>query len=130
MSTPRQIEFDDIRKGDHIEARWSAEGLNFTHRGVAHHRNPYFWYTEEGGRLANGGDERWTYYLHHRPDPTEPEGLGAVVRTAEGIEYVSVNRTPGTPRWVDAMIDDEHGERWALKWDDLEFDRDSIEVAS
>lgn len=123
-----EIAFENIREGDDIEVQWRLGDTLETRRGVAHEKSGNSWLTKDGLTLVTLLGNHVRILLHHRPAPAEPEGLGAIVRTAEGIEFVSVNRTPGTRRWVDAMIDDEHGERWALKWDDLEFDRDGIGV--
>lgn len=123
-----EIKFDDIRKGDGIEVVWVSGDRMDIIRGTAYHKDAGGWWKTPQGEVLVTPNDGGTILLRHRPVLPEPEGLGAIVRTAEGIEFVSVNRTPGTRRWVDAMIDDEHGERWALKWDDLEFDRDGIGV--
>ena len=121
MSTPREIAFEDIRKGDDIEARWTLDGLRFTRRGVAHHRNPLCWYTEEGGRLANS-DGDWTHYLHSRPAPAEPKGLGAIVRAVVGGNEWYFHRIgTGERPWINVA------RNWHAWYD---FDPDSIEVLS
>lgn len=132
MSTPRQIEFEDIRKGDYIEVAWERNDRTDTSRGTAHRKAADGWWRTRGGQLLAGPvfTENRTITLLHRPAPAEPEGLGAVVRTSEGNEYVSVNRQPGTPRWVEAMTDDVFGERWPIRWVEFDLDLDSIEVLS
>lgn len=131
MSTPRQIELDDIRKGDYIEVVWERNDRTDTWRGIAVRKDDNGWWRTLGGQLLVGPVlvEDRTITLLHRPAPAEPEGLGAVVRTAEGIEYVSVNRKPGTPRWVDAGVHDTSGRR-ALKWAELTRCTTAIEVLS
>lgn len=126
---PREIAFDDIRKGDDVEVVWERDDRTDTSRGIADHKDADGWWRTRGGQLLAGPlpAANRTILLHHRPAPAEPEGLGAVVRTEEGIEYVSVNRKPGTPRWVDSEAHDRR-ECWALMW--VEFDLDSIEVLS
>lgn len=124
--TPREIAFDDIRKGDDIEVQWRMGDALETRRGVAHEWGGDFWGTRGGRVLVDRLDRLDRILLHHRPVSAEPEGLGATMRS-EGIEYVSVNRKPGTPRWVDAGLH-EGGTPWAVRWD--EFDPDSIEVLS
>ena len=102
MSTqePREIAFEDICKGDDIESRSTANGTAFTRRGIAHAFTGNTWITEEGGTVASGyrGDA-WAHYLHPRPVPAEPKGLGAVVRARarESGEIGLFVRTPSLP---------------------------------
>lgn len=121
--TPREIAFEDITKGDDIEARWERNGVSAAYRGIAHHRTYGNWYTEAGGLVAHEHEEGdgWQYYLHSRPAPEEPKGLGAVVWT--GSMHVA--------RWAegpDAIYPwlSRGGDMYA--WSD--FDPDTIEVLS
>jgi hypothetical protein len=123
-----EIKFDDIRKGDYIEVVWERNDRTDTSRGIAARKDDNGWWKTPQGEVLVTRNDDGTILLRHRPVLPEPDGLGAIVRTSEGIEYVSVNRQPGTPRWVEAMADDVFGERWPIRWDDLVFDFDSIEV--
>lgn len=128
---PREIAFDAIRKGDDIEVVWERDDRTDTMRGIADYQDPAGWWRTSQGRVLAGPipAANRAIRLHHRPDLSEPEGLGAVIRTDVGIEYVSVNRQPGTPRWVVAMIADrDRVERWAIRW--AEFDLDRVDVLS
>lgn len=125
--TPREIAFEDIKKGDDIEVQYAEDGVTFTRRGIAHERGERNWYTEAEGLLA-GDYDGWTYYLLHRPVTAEPKGLGAVVRarvyrsTFDRTLARTLVRTAGRNLlWVD-----EKGSLW--HWDD--FDPESIEVLS
>lgn len=126
---PRQIAFDDIRKGDLIRLEYpTASGIKVTRRGEAFERRPDgAWYTSEGGYVA-APFTTGTIILLSRPAPAEPKGLGAVVRAAVGESMVD-------PRLVRTLVRtanrdfpwaDEGGTRW--EWSD--FDPDSIEVLS
>src|SRR5690606_8062853 len=99
--TPREIAFKDIKKGDDIEARYTRDGVAHARHGVAHSTNSYaeFWYTEAGGVIANDYYRDWKYYLHSRPTPAEPKGLGSLIRVGKA-KYIATNSAPGTLRWV------------------------------
>lgn len=127
MSTSREIEFKDIRKGDYIEVVWERNDRTDTSRGTAHRRAADGWWRTHGGQLLVGPvfTENRTITLLHRPSPAEPEGLGAVIEYA-GNEYVSINRTPGKPRWVFVADNRTYNEAVVYSWS--EFDPDSIEV--
>ena len=127
--TPREIAFKDIKKGDDIEARYTRDGVALTRRGVAHSTNSYaeFWHTEASGLVANNYNGDWKYYLHSRPAPEEPKGLGARILLRRGWEYIATNSTPGTHRWV-WVREDRSGGCLASRWSDL--DPDTIEVLS
>lgn len=121
-----EIKFEDIRKGDRIRAQFAPDyGITITGEGVAHKlRYGDTWVTSEGGFLVRENDAA-TITLLHRPSPAEPEGLGAVIEYA-GNEYVSINRTPGKPRWVFVADNRTYNEAVVYSWS--EFDPDSIEV--
>ena len=122
--TPREIAFEDIKKGDDIEARWERDGVVTTLRGIAHDPGSHYWYTEAGGLIANDYDGYWTHFLHARPAPDEPTGLGAVVRAAlrsQESPRVFTRVNEGPYGWADAS-----GQLFA--WPD--FSPESIEVLS
>lgn len=128
--TPREIKFEDIRKGDDIEARRVVDGVTCTRRGIAHATSSRVerWYTEAWGLIATDYDGDWKFYLHHRPAPAEPKGLGAVVRakvsrpTSDPHSVRTFVRTAGRDLpWVD---------EWGFSWAWSHLNPDSIEVES
>lgn len=125
MSTPRQIEFEDIREGDEIDVVWVSGDRTDIIRGTAHHKDAGGWWKTPQGELLVVSSGDGTIFLRRRPVPEEPEGLGVVVRSDEGDEYISVNSEPGTPRWVYVEATNQRM-RWAVEW--ATFDPDSMEV--
>lgn len=126
--TPREIKFEDIRVGDDIEAHFHESDVFATARGVVGEIDGNMLRTAKGGPIANVGGYDWKFYLHSRPTPEEPKGLGAVVhaRAAHPADVPHLVRTLVRTAnhefpWVDGR-----GNEW--EWSD--FDPDSIEVLS
>jgi len=103
----------------------------YTRRGIAYETNsdrlPEYWYAEAGGLVANNYDGNWKHFLHPRPAPAEPTGLGARIRWRKW-EYIATNSAPGTRRWAWVNELGNVGRLAVIRWD--EFDPDSIEVLS
>lgn len=97
----KQIEFEDIRRGDLIRVQHKARrGVRATYEGVAHEfAFGNAWYTEEGALIAFK-DEAESITLLERPKPQEPVGVGVVVETGSGVQLVSIHPNPGGRRWV------------------------------
>jgi len=130
MSTqePREIAFEDIKKGDDIEVSWQDGGRTTTVRGVARDRKGDGWQAEGGYFLAWDRAPHETVTLLHRPAPAEPMRLGAVVR-ARPLGTL----TDATDLYVRFAKSGDKGCTWirvgeggGFRWADL--DPDSIDV--
>lgn len=97
----KQIEFEDIRKGDLIRVQHKARhGVRATREGVAGELlYGDVWVTDEGGSLAFKDDAE-SIALLERPEPQEPVGVGVVVETGSGVRLVSIHPYPNGNRWV------------------------------
>src|SRR5690554_4329310 len=97
----KQIEFEDIRRGDLIRVQHKAKhGVRATREGVAGELlYGDVWVTVEGGSLAFK-DEAESITLLERPEPQEPVGVGVVVETGSGVQLVSIDPFPNGNRWV------------------------------
>src|SRR5690606_26050764 len=111
-------------------ARYTRDGVAYTRRGVAHSISHLAksWQTKDGGLVASNYDGDWQHYLHSRPVPAEPKGLGAVVRAKVAASRLDVE-TVWTLVRTEAPVDPWADERECFwNWSDL--DPDSIEELS
>lgn len=133
---PREITFEEIRKGDEIEVQEPYDGLLKSVRAIAHHRVDFQrttqWYTATDRRLVSSDDLDYQTHLllHSRLASDEPTGLGAVVRarTSDDEEphlWVRVDRGTDGRAWVRSELKSGGWHFW-VAWP--YFVPDSVEV--
>ena len=83
----REIEFENIRKGDLI-ARYHSDG-DVLVRTAFRQEDGRYWVDEYGCIVAERS-ESVSHYLLHRPERELPAEVGEMVRVAENI-YIRIN---------------------------------------
>lgn len=120
MSTPREIEFEDIRKGDDIDVVWVSGDRMDIIRGTAHHKDDNGWWLTHQGEVLVTPNDDGTILLRKRTVLTEPEGLGAIVWAVVGGNGWYFHRIgTGERPWINIA---RNWHAWS------EFDSSSIEV--
>lgn len=74
---PREIAFDEIRKGDRIRFTELGGGVTYTCEGVTHTFQGECWEAQEGGPVASKTDD--TITLLDRPTTPLPTEEGALI---------------------------------------------------